>query len=410
MTDDLDTSIRRAMANVAEAAPPAPRFDRILSDLQREPSRDKRHRRRVVAAAATVLVVGAGALGVVVGGGESAPVTAGPAATSGAPAVPDPAGAEDLGFEVLGAQIWGAEVGTISVAEEGEAFAQLWSEIGFEIPPPEVDFDRSVVVSFTIPDGCRRIVGPDHQGGELRLQFREVDEDDLCFATWVAETFVVTVDRELVGPRFTLVLSDDAPDGFAEQRFEVDLRNPSGRPDEETAVGTSPTSSPAPTTSTSTTAPPVPPTNPPPTSVVEPNGDCGRSSGSNPATFDERGGVHAAFITSVDERSSSLSFDVVQWLSGEEADEAYRRDVPDDPGGPPNDYYLVNESDLVRTAPIAPDAQVALVRLGQDGDPGVGPGTVEELPGYVAAGSPSDVYWLTFDRGSVVAVCEQYRP
>jgi len=126
--------------------------------------------------------------------------------------------------------------------------------------------------------------------------------------------------------------------------------------------------------------------------------------------FDDAAGTYAANITEVDSASPSVSFDVVQWLSGQDAIDAYHEDNPSDPDGPPNDYYIVNDSEQVRTAPIADDATVWLVRLATDSDAAVDPGTVEELPGYLDAGFESDVYWLTFDDGEVTEICEQYRP
>jgi hypothetical protein len=109
----------------------------------------------------------------------------------------------------------------------------------------------------------------------------------------------------------------------------------------------------------------------------------------------------------------SLDFDVVRWLTGEPAVEAYMAAHPEDPDaadGPPNDYFVLNEHEAIRTAPVAPDADVWLVRLGETGSTEVKPASVDELPEYLTTGSAGGPYWLTFAAGTIVGVCEQYRP
>lgn len=144
--------------------------------------------------------------------------------------------------------------------------------------------------------------------------------------------------------------------------------------------------------------------------AIAPDGDCTRTTGSSPATFDPVGGIYAAHISAFDETSSTLTFDVVQWLTGDDAVAAYQHDEPGSTDGPPNDYYIVNESHAERTAPVAPDAAVALVRLATTGDVRPKPGTLAELPGYLAAGFDETVYWLTVSDGAITGICEQYRP
>jgi hypothetical protein len=109
----------------------------------------------------------------------------------------------------------------------------------------------------------------------------------------------------------------------------------------------------------------------------------------------------------------SLDFDVVQWLTGEPAVEAYVAAHPEDPDaaeGPPNDYFVLNEHEAMSSAPVAPDADVWLVRLAGTGSADVEPGSVDELPDYLTTGSGGGLYWLTFAGGTIVGVCEQYVP
>lgn len=130
---------------------------------------------------------------------------------------------------------------------------------------------------------------------------------------------------------------------------------------------------------------------------------------SSPAEFDAAAGTYAVTVQAVDPRQGTVEFDVVQWLVGQDAIDAYHQDHPEDPEGPPNDYLVRNESDRLRTAPIRDDAEVSLVRLHEDGNADAGPGTVDELPSYLEATSMG-VWWLTFDAGEVVQICEQYTP
>jgi hypothetical protein len=129
------------------------------------------------------------------------------------------------------------------------------------------------------------------------------------------------------------------------------------------------------------------------------------------AESDLEDGRHAAYLTEVDAESRSVVADVVQWLTGDQARLAYQADNPDDPDGPPNDYYIRNEDPLLRTLEVAPDAEVGLVFLTEDGDPDVDPATFEDLAGYVARDEGrAAVFWLTLRDGVVTAIEEQYRP
>jgi hypothetical protein len=140
--------------------------------------------------------------------------------------------------------------------------------------------------------------------------------------------------------------------------------------------------------------------------------------GSSPARFNPAAGTYAVYLTAVDPGRRMLSFDVIQFLVGEEAATAYHRDVPDDPDGPPNDYYIVNENGQVRESAISTDARVRLVRLREDSDADLDPATFEELPAYLensprpegATALSANPYWLTVKDNVVVDLCEQYVP
>jgi hypothetical protein len=131
--------------------------------------------------------------------------------------------------------------------------------------------------------------------------------------------------------------------------------------------------------------------------------------GSSPAEFDPAAGTYSAQGVTLDLATGSLEFNVVQWLTGDDARKVWLEDNPDDPYGPPNDYYIVDASDRVRTAPVDSDAAVYLVHL-DDGTTAVEADSLDGLAQYLDGGDPVYTYWLTFDDGVVTEICEQYRP
>lgn len=128
-------------------------------------------------------------------------------------------------------------------------------------------------------------------------------------------------------------------------------------------------------------------------------------------------GKHPVYITAIDVGAHTMTFDVIQFLTGQDAVDAYQAANPGDPEGPPNDYFILNENPKLRTAPVAATPTVMLVRLSEDSDADLDPGTFEELPAYLAASPPGDggalsafPYWLTVTGGTVTAIEEQYLP
>ena len=133
--------------------------------------------------------------------------------------------------------------------------------------------------------------------------------------------------------------------------------------------------------------------------------------------IDLEDGRHPVYVTGIDVAGRTLTFDVIQFLTGAEAVAAYHADNPTDPEGPPNDYYIVNENPKLRTASVAADASVMLVRLAEDSNADLDPGTFEELAAYLAATGPGEgaalsgaPYWITVDAGVITGIEEQYVP
>jgi hypothetical protein len=127
-------------------------------------------------------------------------------------------------------------------------------------------------------------------------------------------------------------------------------------------------------------------------------------------------GRHAVLLHAADLPGQTLTVDVIQFLTGQAARDAYQDDYPDDRGGPPNDYYILNVNSRLRTLPVAADVEVELVllHLGEGAD--LKPSSWERLLDDLA-GAPSDQdlisyspFWLTLDDGVVTRIEEQYLP
>lgn len=167
-----------------------------------------------------------------------------------------------------------------------------------------------------------------------------------------------------------------------------------------------PTAAPTPPTATPSPATPTPAPTAPATTARSP-------SVAGPQLADGR---HPAYLHELDVAGRTVTVDVIQFLTGEEAVEAYQSEYPEDPEGPPNDYWIRNVNPRLRTLPVARPVDVQLVRLQEDADADLDPGTWEELPGYLADGPPGDErlsaspYWLTVENGMVTALEEQFLP
>jgi hypothetical protein len=120
-----------------------------------------------------------------------------------------------------------------------------------------------------------------------------------------------------------------------------------------------------------------------------------------------RDGTSPAYIHFVDVPGRTITVDVIQVLTGDEADRAYEARTGD-AGRVPNDYFIVNQSPRLRTLPVADDVVVSLVRLSEDQSPDSDPGTFAELPRWVGRGA--NHFRITVEDGTVTAIDEQYTP
>jgi hypothetical protein len=129
----------------------------------------------------------------------------------------------------------------------------------------------------------------------------------------------------------------------------------------------------------------------------------------DPQVFDTpvRDGRHAAYLDAVED-GETIVFDPIAFLTGEAAREIYDAEHPDDPGGPPNDYLIVNQSATRFRAPLAPDAEILVVEMGAAVEQVEA--TVDQLAQRVAELPGPTPFWVVVRDGDVVAVEEQYVP
>lgn len=128
-------------------------------------------------------------------------------------------------------------------------------------------------------------------------------------------------------------------------------------------------------------------------------------------------GRHPVYLTRLDVPRRQLTFDLVQFLTGVQAKQAWLKDHPDEPDGPPNDYYIVNDNPKLRTLPIAGTVQVKVVDLTGPGGLSMVPIALADLPGHLSRDPNPGAgrlwpapFWLTVEHGQIVAMEEQYIP
>ncbi|HJS26257.1 MAG TPA: hypothetical protein VJ913_03915 [Actinomycetota bacterium] len=160
-----------------------------------------------------------------------------------------------------------------------------------------------------------------------------------------------------------------------------------------------------------------------PTGVTAPTGATGTTAptgatgetGTPPAELED--GEHFGFVEEVDPSGGSLVFDLAYFLTGEAANEAAAERGDEVPV--PNDYYIVNDNDRLRTLTLADGVELSLLDWNNccderfDGDLETFARAIEEgmveSDGFVYQGSLSP-YWLTVEDGEIVRIEEQYLP
>jgi hypothetical protein len=123
---------------------------------------------------------------------------------------------------------------------------------------------------------------------------------------------------------------------------------------------------------------------------------------------DMENGRHPVVVKQVNVDGREVTFDLVQWFSGDAATKAAAEDGEESP--PPNDYYIRNVNPRLRTLPVTPDARLSLTRLTLDQGGGNAAANVEVDLATIRSRGSDHLFWATVQGGRIVALEEQYVP
>ncbi|ASA19924.1 hypothetical protein [Paenibacillus donghaensis] len=132
--------------------------------------------------------------------------------------------------------------------------------------------------------------------------------------------------------------------------------------------------------------------------------------------------VYIQSLTSGD-GSTALSADEIEWYQGAEATEVFAQREPEaaaEIGGPPDDYYIVNDSDSLTDYPVAATATVTLQIYDHTGnieDLDINWNEQVTLEQFVKLFSQNEVfdlsqspYHITVQDGQITSFVQQYTP
>jgi hypothetical protein len=121
-------------------------------------------------------------------------------------------------------------------------------------------------------------------------------------------------------------------------------------------------------------------------------------------------GRHPVYVKTVDPAQQTLTFDLIQFFTGDAATKAAAEDNEESP--PPNDYYIRNVNPRLRTLPVAADAPITVNVLAAQSTGSSTKNvsvTLAELAGYFPnSGTPP--FWITVDQGQVTKMAQQFLP
>jgi hypothetical protein len=123
---------------------------------------------------------------------------------------------------------------------------------------------------------------------------------------------------------------------------------------------------------------------------------------------DMENGRHPVVVKQVSVSGRTVTFDLIQWFSGDAATKAAAEDGEESP--PPNDYYTRNVNPRLRTLPVTPDARLSLTRMTLNQGGGDASANVEVDLATIQASGRDHLFWATVQGGRIVALEEQYVP
>jgi hypothetical protein len=129
-------------------------------------------------------------------------------------------------------------------------------------------------------------------------------------------------------------------------------------------------------------------------------------------------GRSAAYLTGLDTGGKTVTFDLIEFLTGDAAEAEWKKQHPGGPEGPDNGYLIVNNNKKLRTLPVAADAKVqVLATLGSPEQKAIGfaalPASLKEQTKGLPLTPPHITampFWLTVKDGTVTRFEEQFLP
>jgi hypothetical protein len=121
-------------------------------------------------------------------------------------------------------------------------------------------------------------------------------------------------------------------------------------------------------------------------------------------------GRHPVYLKTVDSDRRTITFDLIQFFTGEAAIKAAAEDGEESP--PPNDYYIRNVNSRLRTLPVWSDAPITVNVLAAQStgsstkDVSV---TLDKLASYFPNRGTAP-FWITVEQGQVTRIAQQFLP
>jgi hypothetical protein len=185
----------------------------------------RRHRSYLLGAAAIVVALVAGAALVATGrGGREVIADGGPSIPPVTTTAIDEMAEGDVAFEILLDEATAVPVGTMSYAGVEPAFRDQWQLAALDGDPPEVDFERRIVLSLTRVGCGEPLVAVELERDRLVPRF----EEEECDAARAApRTVAFALDRAGLPQAFHLVLATAVDGSYPNREVRVDLSSQS---------------------------------------------------------------------------------------------------------------------------------------------------------------------------------------
>jgi hypothetical protein len=144
------------------------------------------------------------------------------------------------------------------------------------------------------------------------------------------------------------------------------------------------------------------------TTAAAPTSTAGAPTTSEPVELDD--GRHPVYLKTVDAGRQTITFDLIQFFTGDAATKAAAEDDEESP--PPNDYYIRNVNPRLRTLPVAADAPITVNVLAAQSTGSATkdvPVTLAKLAGYFPNRGTAP-FWITVEQGQVTKIAQQFLP